>query len=79
MALQEILHLTPCPKHGVDNPHDQCKVTRNFLIYQYSVNTEYLLGSIASLFISGPRAKRPGPLPMNIEERLKQTLARSGR
>lgn len=25
MLLQEILHHSPCPKHGIDNPHDQCK------------------------------------------------------
>lgn len=27
MLLQEILHMSPCPKHGIDNPHDQCKAT----------------------------------------------------
>lgn len=32
MLLQEILHLSPCPKHGIDNPHDQCKTTHEFLI-----------------------------------------------
>jgi hypothetical protein len=61
MLLQERLHLAPCPKHGIDNPHDQCKATRKFLIYQESVNTEYILGSLARLFISGLRAKRPSP------------------
>lgn len=45
MLLQEILHLSPCPKHGIDNPHDQCKTTHEFLMYQASVDTEYLLGN----------------------------------
>jgi hypothetical protein len=32
MLLQEILHLSPCPKHGIDNPHDPRKITDNFRI-----------------------------------------------
>ncbi|KAL2273939.1 hypothetical protein FJTKL_03738 [Diaporthe vaccinii] len=32
MLLQEILHMSPCPKHGIDNPHDQCKeISHHFL------------------------------------------------
>lgn len=61
MLLQEILHLSPCPKHGVDNPHDQCKVTYKFPMYQISNNTECLLGSLASLSCLGPGAKIRDP------------------
>lgn len=56
MLLQEILHLAPCPKHGNDNPHDHCKAILKFLLYKDSVNTKHLLGSLASLSVSGPRA-----------------------
>lgn len=41
MLLQEILHMSPCPKHGIDNPHDQCKATWGFPIDQASVNAEH--------------------------------------
>lgn len=33
MLLQEILHMSPCPKHGIDNPHDQCKAICQFPMY----------------------------------------------
>lgn len=53
MLLQEILHMSPCPKHGIDNPHDQCKVTYEFPMCQISINTECLLGNLASLSALG--------------------------
>lgn len=69
MLLQEILHLSPCPKHGIDNPHDQCKTTREFLTYQASVDTEYLLGNLASLSSLGHRVRMPSPARMDIQGR----------
>lgn len=67
MLLQEILHLSPCPKHGIDNPHDQCKVTHESPMYQISINTECLLGSLASLSRPGPRVKIPDPRGVHFQ------------
>lgn len=74
MLLQEILHLAPCPKHGIDNPHDQCKATRAFLVYQASIDTKYLPGNLASLSSLSLRVKMPGPHRMHIRGRMEQAL-----
>lgn len=67
MLLQEILHLSPCPKHGIDNPHDQCKATRGFLMYEASGNnTNYLSGNL-SLSSIRPRVKVPSPPRTDVE------------